>query len=473
VSIRLIYALGFVFGAILTGCALGSPTPQPSPLPSVTSLPTSVPTAGPGLVSHVVIIIQENRSVDNMFNGFPGASTVTTDPYTHTPLQQISMGGVQGGIGASHAHKAFLQECNAPTLGAPCAMNGFPNVKPNCPPGQGPLCTVYGYAPMSETAPYFAAAEQGTFGDMVFQANEGPSYPGHQYLTAAQGGGRNSDGTVNQSAPWTWGENGGDSNTEGGKHGTYCGSKPGTVVTQVNLLTGDEAHSAFPCSTYETVEDNVAAAGLTWRYYTDSIGGFWSGTNGVKQDYNSPNFIVPETQFFTDFPKTFANLTVICPGGAWSDHPHKGHVAWAGSDWVNNITNAIEASQYANNTVIMVTWDDWGGWYDHVAPPFYDYNSNGFRVPFYMIGPGVIPHNVDHQQTNSAAATIGTAEWLLGVPSLNQLDSVAPTFANDFDFVTHSRASWVPVPTQSPPAWYQGQGKKKNNSVISDEEADG
>ena len=80
----------------------------------------------------------------------------------------------------------------------------------------------------------------------------------------------------------------------------------------------------------------------------------------------------------------------IIPDGQNSDHPAQkdwGPNKDTGPSWVSQIVNAIGESGYWNSTAIIVVWDDWGGWYDHVAPPQLDYNGLGFRVPMIVVSP--------------------------------------------------------------------------------------
>jgi len=138
---------------------------------------------GRGVVEHVVIIFQENRSVDDLFNGFPGADTVTmgkTSNGGEVPLQPVPL---EAPYDLDHSHISttgvggFVTEYNAGQ------MHGFDNER--ILPQVGftpPPDAAYGYVPQSETKPYFALAKQFTFADRMFQTNQGPSFPAHQYI---------------------------------------------------------------------------------------------------------------------------------------------------------------------------------------------------------------------------------------------------------------------------------------------------
>lgn len=125
-------------------------------------------------IQHVIIVVQENRTVDNLFQGLPGATTQSwglNSENQHVTLQPVPL---TAHYDLSHAHTAFLGDYNKG------AMNGFDKdttqacAKNTCP---SQATASYGYAPQSETGPYFDLAAQFAFGDEMFQTNEGPSFP--------------------------------------------------------------------------------------------------------------------------------------------------------------------------------------------------------------------------------------------------------------------------------------------------------
>ncbi|MBV9104292.1 MAG: hypothetical protein JO060_11935 [Candidatus Eremiobacteraeota bacterium] len=455
----------------------GSPSPTPTPTPSMTPLPsptptvtptatpTPTPTATPTAISHVVVMVQENRSVDALFNGYPGADTVTVDPYTGTQLTQVSMGGTQGAWDPNHAHfGAFTVECAASGSG-PCTMLGFSKETGGCPQPGASYCTAYAYAPPSETTGYFSLAQRGVFYDEVFQSNNGPSFPAHQYFIAGQAGGYNPDGTINSTYPYTWAENG----YGGTQGGTYCGAPSTKRVAQIDVTMpypGKVAHDDFPCLDYPTIFDELPS-GYTWHYYSNSVGGFWAAPNSVRHLYGtsgSPNLTTVPSAVLSDISAgTLANLVYVIPTYNQSDHPGPGHVATAGSDWVNSVVNAIETSSYANSTLVLITWDDWGGWYDHVIPPtWFNANAYGFRVPSIAIGPGLPAGTVDHTVRNQSAFLLQTIEKLWNLPSLNQEDAQGPGIMNALLHRPRRRTPWRLLPVQHPPAYYFTHGGTNN-----------
>src|ERR1700722_20195633 len=171
-------------------------------------------------IPHVVVIVQENRTVDNLFNGFAGADTVPIDPVTGSPLQKCPLYEQAGGcpLGSnqntacdpSHMHEpgpppATQQGFSVEYDGG--AMDGFQNE-------HGSGCTkvnmenvAYSYVPPDEVTQYWGFASSYAFVNHALQTNNGPSFPAHQYLIAGQAGGLTSTGTINASFPWSIDEN--------------------------------------------------------------------------------------------------------------------------------------------------------------------------------------------------------------------------------------------------------------------------
>lgn len=440
-------ASGFLMGVVPAGTAVASAI-----APGRHALPNrhTVRRGAAASSSHVVVIVQENRTVDNLFNGFPGANTVTVDPYSKTVLKSQSLASP---VGYVHGHKytgGFVSECYAKTGSTACRMDFAKAFPQHC--GSSDACTAFVYVPQSEIAPDWSIASQGELLDDMFQCNQGSSFPAHQCMIAGQDGGFLASGEVDTQNPYAYAEDGKKPNCE----------NPHSKIPSVNVTApypGKETNQ-YACATYMTIFDEAAAAGLTWRYYVPKSAGYWCGPCNVAQDYKSPNLISPDWQFFADLAAgKLANITYVMPEAEWSDHPSDETAGyWYGTDWVGNIVNSIEASPFASSTEILITWDDWGGLYDHVVPPILETNAYGFRVPGVIIGPGVIPNQVDHTEHNQASFILGTIEAVFGLPSLNQEDAAMAPFEN-FDFMSYPGApSYTPVPVHSPPSWYPQQG---------------
>jgi phospholipase C len=142
---------------------------------------------------------------------------------------------------------------------------------------------------------------------------------------------------------------------------------------------------------------------------------------------------------------TLANVTWVVPSSVNSDHAG-GINSVGGPDWVASIVNAIGQSQFWSSTAIFITWDDWGGWYDHVAPPQLDSMGLGFRVPLIVVSPYAKHGYVSHVQ-HEFGSFLKFSEETFNLPSLGLIDVRADDLADCFDF------------TQAPQAFHGVQTK--------------
>jgi phospholipase C len=197
------------------------------------------------------------------------------------------------------------------------------------------------------------------------------------------------------------------------------------------------------CFTYRTLGDELDHAHLGWRFYTSKYyapssdgGALWSGYQAVAHIYNGPDWhkvVTPQKQFLTDVERgELAAFTWITPTCANSDHPRCG--GGTGPSWVTSLVNAVGTSKFWNTSAIFVVWDDWGGLYDHVAPPYADDDSLGMRVPLLVISPYAKAGYVSHVQYETASV-LRFAEDLFDLARLSAADRRAASPADDcFDF---------------------------------------
>jgi phospholipase C len=364
-------------------------------------------TSSPGPIRHVVILIMENRSVDNLFNGFPGADTVTEGKDSHGNMVALKPVSLTAPYDLSHRHRAFEIEYDSGK------MDGFNNEPYSLvSPGPSPTPLVdgaYGYVPQSETAPDWTIAEQYAFADRMFQTNEGQSFPAHQYLIS----GTSVTGTMpgysvmdNPIGTIYWNIGG-------------CDSKSGTLVPLINPLTNDQSQYAFPCFDHTTLMDLLSAKGIGWRYYSnEQYAGLWNAPDAIKHLRDASNYLkvdrAPDTYFFSDITAgTLPKVSWVIPSTAESDHA--GATNGTGPAFVAKVVNAIGNSKYWKHAAIFVVWDDWGGWYDHVAPPQYNYYELGFRVPLIAVSPYARARYVSHVQ-HEFGSILNFVEEAFGLP---------------------------------------------------------
>src|SRR5262249_41582762 len=287
------------------------------------------------------------------------------------------------------------------------------------------------YVNPSDIQPYFQLAEQYTFGDRMFQTNQGPSFPAHQFLIS---------GT---SAPTATSDLFAAENLAGGNI-AGCIALSGTTVALIDPQ-GKKSSAQYPCFEHPTLTDLLDSNDISWRYYAPSAGSIWTGPdaiqhicqpqlqNGKLTCTGSPwsNVIIPETQVLTDIGNNqLADVTWVIPRGSTSDHPAFGD---QGPSWVGSIVNAIGKSPYWNSTVIFISWDDWGGWYDHVAPTIVNSYEYGFRVPLIVVSPYAKRAFVSHV-THDFGSLLKFVEAQFQLPSLGFADSLADDLSDCFDF---------------------------------------
>jgi phospholipase C len=321
-------------------------------------------------IQHVIFIIQENRSFDNLFQGYPGANTVSSgkDSKGETiALQSISL---LAPFDIDHGFSAFTSAYDDGK------MDGFDleGVYGDQHRYEHPQ---YGYVPKSESKLYFDMAHQYVLGDNAFTSHLDASYISHQYAIAAQ-----ANAAVDFPA--------------------YAGCEHagqnliGTLTSQRQLGPNEPT-----CQDYQTLGDELDAVGLSWRYYTYSKSNWiWTAYSSVRHVRHGPgwkNVISPETAVLDDIARgKLANVVWVTPSPMNSDHSGSG--SKTGPQWVASIVNAVGESKYWKTSAIFVMWDEWGGWYDHVPPPYEDYDGLGMRVPLLVISPYAKRGYVSHVQ---------------------------------------------------------------------------
>ena len=273
----------------------------------------------------------------------------------------------------------------------------------------------------------------------MFQSNTGPSFVAHQYLIAG------SSQVTPSEIP--------DENPNSGPWG--CDSRATTTVALLGATPGTDAPGVFPCFDYQTLGDELDRANLPWRYYSPAIGSggdIWSAYDAIKHirygaDW-SKNVISPETNILTDVPGgSLGAITWVVPSFTNSDHA--GSNSTSGPQWVASVVNAIGQSPQWNSTAIFITWDDWGGWYDHVAPPQIDAMGLGFRVPLLVVSPYAKHGYVSHVQ-HEFGSILKFGEETFGLAPLGASDARADDLSDTFDFA-QSPQPYVPLGvTRSP-----------------------
>jgi phospholipase C len=366
-------------------------------------------------IKHVVIVIQENRSFNNLFYGFPGAKTVTFGYDSKNEKIALKPIGLSTNWDLEHNSAAFYAACNGTggkIPGTDCRMNGFDNETWTCNQASHSKCPIkyppYSYVPHDETAPYFSMGKQYVVADEMFASNfDTSSYVSHQFIIAGQAATKVGGNIVSATnyPLLNWG----------------CpGGKTDTITTIKKDPPRESGPNVVDCFDYNTLGDELDGAGLTWAFYANPLGvvgphgktcgggsshdaygerGIWSSYQAVKHICYGPDWdndvITPPSQFITDVGNgNLRDVTWITPTCNESDHP--GCDSDMGPSWVSSVVNAIGESQFWDSTAIFIFWDDYGGFYDPQPPKYLDYEGLGLRIPLLVISPYAKQGYVSH-----------------------------------------------------------------------------
>jgi phospholipase C len=307
--------------------------------------------------TNILILIQENRTPDNLLSScnIPGADMEESPDGVATPLVTK--------LDPLHNHAGFLKQ-----LGGVYTTDE------------------YDYVSDSLLQPYCQLGAQYGFANRMFQTNQGSSTPAHLFLLAGSSQlSTGSDLFLSETAAL---------NTNG------CPSSDlATFINSAGLEIKDDGPD---CLSINSLPSLITEAGLSWRYYLPKGAFGWNAPQQVSGTCQaddgvcaakgwSENVITSPKQVLTDIQNgNLASVSWVVPAPANSDHPNMNR--GGGPAWISSIVDAVGSSPYWQSTAILVTWDDWGGWYDHVSPPanntgFCPSYCYGFRVPLMVISP--------------------------------------------------------------------------------------
>jgi phospholipase C len=379
-------------------------------------------------IKHVVIVVQENRSFDNFFAGYPGADGPT-------------LGYTKGGAAFAMQPTTFKgpdinHEWNAAIAGWDNGkMDGFDTT------------LAYKYVQRPLIKPYWDMARQYVLADRMFPTEFGPSFTAHLDLIA---------GTANVSP--------GISEVDQPDGGWQCNAPPGTLTNIVNVQRVVTPFGGpFPCfSQFRTMAEVLDTAHVSWRYYAPHVSQpnaaqlSWSAFATIKYVFRGPdwakNVVSPQTKIIQDVANgDLASVTWVVPDYFDSDHP--GSQSDTGPSWVSAIVNTIGKSPAWNSTAIVIVWDDWGGWYDNAPPPQKDFVGLGIRVPCLIVSPYARKGRVIHT-TYEYGSVLKFVEQTfrlppIGPPAFGYADTRAASLADSFNFTQAPRPFSV-IPSKYP-----------------------
>ncbi len=418
----------------------------------------------PSQIQHVIIIFQENRTPDNLFQGLHGVKGSNGVKYdiqsywvnssgVHKALAPV---GLATNFDLSHSHGNFVNESTAPSTA----------VVPGC--GGTSTNAVYGCAAstwnqfmyvdnvQSLTStnlygtkltthildPYITMAKRWGWANYMYQTNQGPSYPAHQFIF----GGTSAPTPTDDSQGTFVSENFTPSSSFAGclantSAMNFLIDSSGTETPYGGTL-GDFCYSR---NTMATLLDNNPTP-ISWKYYAPAAGSIWTAPNSITAicQPNSSFTVCNGTEWATKVVFPFKNgygaapflndlqncqlpaVSWVIPDGKWSDHASSN--TGLGPSWTAAIVNAVggfnNSCGYWANTAIVLTWDDWGGWFDHEAPwklaaPWTNY-SYSFRVPLIVISAYTKPGLVSTVQPEDFGSVLNMIQGIFFGPTHEQ-----------------------------------------------------
>ncbi|HKD09024.1 MAG TPA: alkaline phosphatase family protein [Bryobacteraceae bacterium] len=401
--------------------------------------------APPGLnkIQHFVFIMQENRSFDSYFGTYPHADGIPPSvcltapqlpgcvaPY-HDP-NDINRGGphswnnsagdVNGGAMDGFLAQSFLggvpTDCKPPSS--------------NCAPGNDPR-DVMAWHDFHEIPNYWSYANLYALQDRMFESVASWSLPAHLYMLAAQSGGY--VGNAGQGQLFVQPDD-------------WPSSFGFPEITEL-LTSGQISWNYYVTSgTTPDSEDGEVIGSPTAQQQTPKTFSVWNPLPlfpAVKNDPAQWSRLVDTAQFYADAMNgTLPQVSWVIPSGPVSEHPYSG--IKEGMAYVTGLINAVMNGPEWNSTAIFVSWDDWGGFYDHVYPPQVDQYGLGMRTPGLVISPYSRQGFVDHK-TYSFESWLKIVEERFGVNSMTARDNTANDMIDAFDFTQSPRPPFPLSPT--------------------------
>jgi len=364
--------------------------------------PTTNQGSGINKIKHVIVIMQENRSFDSYFGTYPGAdgipmqngvSTVcVNDPHTgqcvkpYHDSQDLNHGGPHGQVDATN-------DINGGK------MDGFiaeaEHGKKGCVDPNNPACTsvgttdVMGYHDAREIPNYWNYAQNFVLQDHMFEPNASWSLPAHLFMVSAW--------SANCTRP-------GD---------------PSSCQSNINRPGGTKKQQTKADYAWTDLTYLMYKAKVNWAYYvfagtepdcandaadcvpgmqSSKTPGIWNplpNFDTVKNDGQLGNIQTISNYYTAAKNGTLPAVSWIDPNGKVSEHPPA--LVSTGQSYVTGLINAAMQGPDWSSTAIILAWDDWGGFYDHVVPPNVDQNGYGLRVPGIVISPYAKKGYIDHQ----------------------------------------------------------------------------
>jgi len=448
---------------------------------------------------HIIVVVQENRTPDNLFHALCDNNPCSTNPDNTQYDIQIKgwLNGsgttdptpakINNGYDLNHSHPGWLAECNLPPTGCnqtnhlptSCAMNG---ASCTSPAGHPNGAYIYVDNSTGTIAPYITLATSYGWANYMFQTNQGPSFPAHQFLFGGSSALSYTDDAAHRflAGNYAAGKPVGNPTAAGcvaqdgenlpivdgtGKMSTYTINHSTNTVTCIPLQSNGGRN---------TMADLLESVGMDWRYYSTTYGmpgstyadgDIWTAPNALLDicmpdannhyacagsRWNKHVVLTPATVLSDMANCNLAPVSWVIPKGGNSDHPGG---STGGPAWVASIYNQLDPTKftcgYWNNTAIVVTWDDFGGFYDHEPPPITDSYELGFRVPLLFISAYTQAQYIDNTKYHDFGSILRFIENNFSLPggegALGFADKRAKTDLSTFYNLSNPARKFVGV----------------------------
>jgi phospholipase C len=448
-------AVPVVLAAVAVACiSSGSPAPSPPQNLDPASLGVSAFTSPSDAatvalarrkIKHVVFIVKENRTFDTMFGTYPGANGATSGTTCDGRTMQLGHAADR----VADAGHSFVDGITAIDGGKMDCFDpiGFVQYHRNDIPA------------------YWRYAQTFTLADRFFTSIYGPTGVEHLWTFAAQ-----SDRFVDHERPGQFGTGRREFCDDPFELAYSLPVMDRAEQEKVYALEGQGAAGAaqiqqlfrprWPCTDVAVLPDRLQAAGISWKEYRGE--NEWvQPLRMVRHVRFGPMYrnVVPWTRFLTDLHAgRLPSVSWLTPPFALSEHPPTSMCA--GENWTVQVLNALMRSPEWASTAVVLTWDDFGGFYDHVAPPHVDLYGLGPRVPALIISPYARPGYVDDTQYEFSSV-LRFIETVFDVPPLTARDAGANDMLNAFDLsqrplppleLAERRCPASPPPPEVPPS---------------------
>ena len=393
-------------------------------------------------IKHIIFIVKENRTYDNYFGKYPGADGTTVGKGlkgTQTITIPLHSAPDVQPHDITHGFNAGILSIDGGK------MDGFNTIL------DGTDLSGYDQFDRSGIPNYWAYADHYVLSDRFFTSMYGPTTPEHLYTIAAQDNGI-VDNPQNIHTPTGVPEMCDDP-------AEYAPAfDKGLTDAQIKQIKYWEDHvqQHYPlyvykianfwhhqkmCFNIKVLPDELTRAGVSWRYYGDKDE-IYNAMQAIKHVRFGPEWknVVPPDDFLTDLQHgDLPSVSWINPPASDNEHPGGGVSVCTGENWTVDYVNTIMRSKYWPDTAIVIVWDDFGGFYDHVTPPHFDVLGLGPRTPALIISPwtrtgssadgGYIDHTL-----YEFSSVLRLIENTFGVSPMTERDRQADPLSGAFDF---------------------------------------